>query len=155
MRLSKNFVLSEFLKSNVAKRLGIELNPSKDEIRNLQLLVNNVLQPLRNRIGSIRINSGYRNLAVNTAIGGSKTSQHMQGQAADICFIENGAKNNKKIFDTILKLDIEFDQMINEFDYSWIHISFNNKNNRKMLLEAYRNEKGKTAYRKVKQYKAI
>ena len=147
-------MLAEFLKSNVAKRLGIELNPSKDEIRNLQLLVNNVLQPLRNNLGSIRINSGYRNLAVNTAIGGSKTSQHMQGKAADICYMENGKKNNKKIFDAIIKLNIEFDQMINEFDYSWIHISFNNKNNRKVLLEAYNNN-GKTAYKRIKDYRVL
>ena len=123
MRLSKNFTLSEITRSNTALRKGIPNEPSKEHLRSLQLLIRDVLQPMRDELGPVRVTSGYRSPRLNRAIGGSKKSQHCKGQALDIQFWENGAMNNKKVYNWILKNKIEFDQMINEFDFSWIHIS--------------------------------
>tara|TARA_Y100001973_G_scaffold79836_1_gene117388 strand:- start:665 stop:1183 length:519 start_codon:yes stop_codon:yes gene_type:complete len=172
MLLSKNFTLKEFLKSNVAKRRGLELNPPKEHIRNMQMLCIKVLQPLRDYLGPIKINSGWRSLELNKALGGAYRekknkdgsitkiySQHCKGQAADLHFVDkNGKANNKMIFDAILKLGIEFDQMINEFDYRWIHISFvccKEGKNRNRLLEAYKDENNRTKYKRIKEYKSL
>ena len=84
MKLSKNFTLKEMTRSITAKRKGIENTPDEQQIENLTELCEKVLQPLRDKIGSIAITSGYRSEAVNTRIGGSPYSQHMLGQAADI-----------------------------------------------------------------------
>ena len=149
MVLSKNFSLNEFTKSVSAIRNGIDNSPSSEHIRNIQLLVKYVLQPLREALGSpIRITSGYRSEALNKAIKGSKKSQHCKGQAADLQFKVDGVMSNKMIWDKIIELDLPFDQMINEFDYSWIHISYNEEYNRKAMLEAYK-ESGKTKYKWV------
>tara|TARA_B100001093_G_scaffold244669_1_gene234273 strand:- start:206 stop:673 length:468 start_codon:yes stop_codon:yes gene_type:complete len=147
MRLSKNFVLREITRSNTAKRLGIENEPSKKDLQNLQILVTDLLQPIRSGVGVIRISSGYRSPQLNKAIGGSNKSQHSKGQAVDIQYWENGEMNNKVIYDYVIDNALDFDQMINEFDFSWIHISFNPKGNRREVLEAYKDEKGKTKYK--------
>ncbi len=147
MRLSKNFALSEITHSNTAKRLGIDNEPTKTHLQNMQNLVDNLLQPLRDAVGPIRISSGYRNPSLNRAIGGSRSSQHCKGQALDIQFWEMGQMNNKVIYEWILNSDIEFDQMINEFDFAWIHISLKDKGNRKQVLEAYKDEDGDTKYK--------
>ena len=84
MQLTKNFNLREFTKSNTAARKGIDNNPTAEHIHNLNDLCENILQPLRDSIDcSIRITSGYRSEALKTAIGGSKTSDHCFGRAAD------------------------------------------------------------------------
>ena len=147
MRLSKNFALSEITHSNTAKRLGIDNEPTEVHLQNMQHLVDNLLQPLRDSIGPIRISSGYRNPSLNRAIGGSRSSQHCKGQALDIQFWEMGQMNNKVIYDFILDSNMEFDQMINEFDFAWIHISLKDKGNRKQVLEAYKDEDGDTKYK--------
>ena len=147
MRLSKNFALSEITHSNTAKRLGIDNEPTETHLQNMQNLVDNLLQPLRDAVGPIRISSGYRNPSLNRAIGGSRSSQHCKGQALDIQFWEMGQMNNKVIYDFILDSNMEFDQMINEFDFAWIHISLKDKGNRKQVLEAYKDEDGDTKYR--------
>ena len=147
MKLSKNFALSEITHSNTAKRLGIENEPTETHLQNMQHLVDNLLQPLRDAIGPIRISSGYRNPSLNRAIGGSNSSQHCKGQALDIQFWSKGKMDNKVIYDWILQSGLEFDQMINEFDFAWIHISLKVKDNRKQVLEAYKNEDGDTKYR--------
>ena len=147
MRLSKNFTLSEITKSNTAKRLGIKNVPNQEHLNNMQILIRDLIQPMRDALGPIRISSGYRSPVLNRAIGGSTKSQHCKGQAVDIQFWEKGEMCNKKVYDWVLKEGIEFDQMINEFDYAWIHISFNSGKNRKQVLEAYKNDQGKTAYR--------
>jgi len=150
MKLSANFDLNEFRHSVSAVRAGIDNEPTKDHIRNIQLLVKFVLQPLREALGgSIKITSGYRSGALNKLIKGSKRSQHCKGQAADIQFRVDGVMKNKDIWDKILELKLPFDQMINEFDYCWIHISYNHERNREHLLEAYK-ESGKTKYRTPK-----
>ena len=148
MRLSKNFTLSEITKSNTAKRLGIDNAPNKEHLKNMQVLIRDLIQPMRDAIGPIRISSGYRSPVLNRAIGGSTKSQHCKGQALDLQFWEKGEMCNKKIYDWVLKEGIEFDQMINEFDYAWIHISLRpDGKNRKMVLEAYKDDDGDTAYR--------
>ena len=148
MRLSKNFVLSEITKSNTAKRLGIKNEPEKKHLENMQRLVTNLIQPMRDALGPIRISSGYRNPQLNRAIGGSTKSQHCKGQAVDIQFFKKGKMCNKEIYDWVIKEEIEFDQMINEFDYAWIHISLRPDNkNRRMILEAYKDNDGDTAYK--------
>ncbi len=147
MKLSKNFALSEITHSNTAKRLGIDNEPTEIHLQNMQHLIDDLLQPLRSSIGPIRISSGYRNPSLNRAIGGSVSSQHCKGEALDIQFWEMGEMNNKVIYDWILKSGLDFDQMINEFDFAWIHISLKAKDNRKQVLEAYKNKDGDTKYK--------
>lgn len=147
MKLSKNFVLSELTKSNTAKRLGIKNEPTKEHMDNLQVLIRDLIQPIRDGIGPIRISSGYRNPELNRAIGGSRKSQHCKGEALDLQFWEMGQMNNKAIYDWVLQSGIEFDQMINEFDFAWIHISLKGEDNRRQVLEAYKDEDGDTKYK--------
>jgi zinc D-Ala-D-Ala carboxypeptidase len=147
MRLSKNFVLSEITRSNTATRLGISNEPTKEHLENMQRLISNLVQPMRDELGPIRITSGYRSKELNRAIGGSTRSQHCKAQALDLQFWENGQMNNKKIYDWIINSHLEFDQMINEFDFAWIHLSLKEKGNRKEVLEAYKNNDGDTAYK--------
>ena len=147
MRLSKNFVLSEITRSNTAKRKGISNEPKKEHLENLQRLVTNLIQPMRDALGPIRVTSGYRSPKLNRSIGGSSKSQHCKGQALDLQFWKDGQMVNKEIYNWVLSNDIEFDQMINEFDFAWIHISLKDKENRKQILEAYHDEDGDTKYR--------
>jgi hypothetical protein len=147
MKLSKNFVLSELTKSNTAKRLGIKNEPTKEHMDNLQMLIRDLIQPIRDGIGPVRVSSGYRNPELNRAIGGSRKSQHCKGEALDLQFWEMGQMNNKAIYDWVLESGIEFDQMINEFDFAWIHISLKGEDNRRQVLEAYKDEDGDTKYK--------
>ena len=159
MKLSDNFYLSEFLKSNVATRRNISNDPNSEQIKQMQILCQNLLQPIRDDLGPLRINSGFRSMELNRAIGGAykivdgkykATSQHCKGQAADLKFVDSdGHVDNQQIWECVLNCGLEFDQMINEFDWTWIHISFNEGNNRKQLLEAYRGADGKTKYKRV------
>ena len=147
MRLSKNFVLSEITRSNTAKRLGIENEPTKAHLENLQRIVTNLLQPLRDELGPIRISSGYRSKELNRAIGGSSRSQHCKAEALDLQFWKDGQMYNKEIYDWVIDNAVEFDQMINEFDFAWIHISLKKSKNRREILEAYKDNDGDTKYR--------
>jgi 4-hydroxy-3-methylbut-2-en-1-yl diphosphate synthase IspG/GcpE len=150
MKLSKNFTLPEIIHSNTAKRLGINNAPNKEHLKNMQVLVRDLIQPIRDALGPIRISSGYRNPELNRAIGGSTKSQHCKGEALDLQYWSKGKMSNKEIYDWVVKSGIEFDQMINEFDYSWIHISLkSNGKNRKQILEAYKDSDGDTAYKIV------
>lgn len=159
MKLSKNFTLYEFLRSNVATRRNISNEATSEGIEQMKILCESLLQPIRDGLGPLRINSGWRSVELNKALGGAyrvvdgkykATSQHCKGQAADLKFVDSeGCVDNQQIWDFVLKSGLEFDQMINEFDWTWIHISFNKGKNRKQLLEAYRGADGKTKYRKV------
>ena len=121
--------------------------PTKEHLENMQRLISNLIQPLRDELGPIRISSGYRNPSLNRAIGGSRSSQHCKGEALDIQFWQMGKMMNILIYEWILDSGLEFDQMINEFDFAWIHISLKEKDNRKQVLEAYKNKDGDTAYK--------
>ena len=147
MILSKNFALKEFTESVTAIRNSVDNSPTPEHIRNIQLLVKFVLQPPREALSKpIKVTSGYRSESLNKLIGGSKRSQHCKGQASDIQFRVDGVMDNKIIWDKVIELGLPFDQMINEFEYSWIHISYNEEHNRKSLLEAYK-ENGRTKYK--------
>jgi hypothetical protein len=147
MKLSKNFALSEITHSNTAKRLGIDNEPTETHLQNMQHLVDNLIQPLRDAVGPIRVSSGYRNPELNRAIGGSRSSQHCKGEALDLQFWQNGKMMNELIYEWILDSGIEFDQMINEFDFAWIHISLKKKGSRNQVLEAFKDDEGDTKYR--------
>ena len=147
MKLSKNFALSEITHSNTAKRLGIDNEPTETHLQNMQHLVDNLIQPLRDAVGPIRVSSGYRNPELNRAIGGSRSSQHCKGDALDLQFWQNGKMMNELIYEWILDSGIEFDQMINEFDFAWIHISLKKKGSRNQVLEAFKDDEGDTKYR--------
>tara|TARA_R110001632_G_scaffold52475_1_gene130116 strand:- start:381 stop:851 length:471 start_codon:yes stop_codon:yes gene_type:complete len=147
MRLSKNFVLSEITRSNTAKRLGISNEPKKEHLKNLQRIITDIIQPMRDAIGPIRISSGYRSPSLNRAISGSNKSQHTKGQALDLQFWKEGKMCNKEVYDWVLENDVEFDQMINEFDFSWVHLSLKESKNRKQVLIAYKDEDNDTKYK--------
>ena len=147
MKLSQNFSLRELTASQTAERKGISNQPSDEHIENLKLLCVNVLQKIRDEFGVVSISSGYRSPALCEAIGSKSTSQHALGQAADFeCY----DVDNRELFDWIT-MNLEFDQAILEFytgeaDSGWIHVSFNEDNNRKETLRAYRNENNKVVY---------
>tara|TARA_R100000951_G_scaffold68425_1_gene57742 strand:+ start:90 stop:557 length:468 start_codon:yes stop_codon:yes gene_type:complete len=155
MRLSKNFVLSEMTRSNTAKRLGIKNEPTKEHLENMQRLVTFLIQPMRDALGPIRITSCYRSPSLNRAIGGSRKSQHCKAKAADVQFWKEGQMENKKIYDWVIDSGIEFDQMINEFDFSWIHISLKESKNRKQILIAYKDEDNDTKYKYAPEERAM
>ena len=134
-------------KSNTASRMGLKNHATPEVINNLQHLVQFVLQPLREKLGAIRITSGYRSPQLNRAIKGSRNSAHKRGEASDIIIVRDGKMDNKLIFDAVIELDLEFDQMIWEFGGKWIHISYVKNNNRKQILEAYKDDNNKTKYR--------
>ena len=126
MNLSKNFELTELIYSNAADSYNIENTPGRIELENLKKLCNEILQPIRDKFGkSIYVNSGYRNPKVNRLVGGSSSSQHTKGQAADITV--GSKEGNKKLFDMIVQMiedkEITVGQLIDEKDYKWIHIS--------------------------------
>jgi len=147
MRLSKNFTLSEITRSNTAKRKGIENSPTEKHLQNLQLLITNLIQPIRDELGPLRVTSGYRSPRLNRSIGGSNKSQHCRGEALDLQFWRDGKMVNKEVYDFVINSELAFDQMINEFDFSWIHISYKIKGNRNTILEAFKDADGDTAYR--------
>ena len=147
MKLSKNFTRAEIEHSNTAKRLGIKNEMSEEHLENMQRLIDKLIQPMRSSLGPIRISSGYRSPQLNQAIGGSTRSQHSKAQALDLQYWKKGKMDNEVIYKWVIKSDLEFDQMINEFDFSWIHISFVEGKNREQVLEAYKDDEGYTKYR--------
>tara|TARA_R100000231_G_scaffold66012_1_gene52995 strand:- start:520 stop:1017 length:498 start_codon:yes stop_codon:yes gene_type:complete len=165
MRISKNFTLAELTKSNTATRLGISNTPDKEGIHKLRLLAAELLQPLRNAVGPLRVTSGFRSESLNAAIGGSNKSQHTKCEAVDLQFVKRGRMDNMRIFNAIISQGLEFDQCILEFGGStahkdsdnpdWIHISWKIKDNRRQILVAYKDENNKTKYRAKKHYNTI
>jgi hypothetical protein len=149
MKLSAHLDLSEVIRSESAKRNGISNMPIALHIENFKLLAEKVFEPIRTHFGvPIHISSGYRSVELNKCIGGSLTSQHCQGEAIDIDMDgSTSGVTNKMVFDYI-KDNLEFDQLINEFDYSWVHVSYESTGKqRKQVLKAVR-VNGKTTYQK-------
>ena len=141
MKLSKDFILQEF----IATKTGLNNQLTSEALVNIEYLVKNLLQPLRNMYGKpIKINSGYRSAEVNKAVGGSKTSQHTKGEAVDIV-----AEDNKALFD-LIKNKFDFDQLIWEYGTdkqpAWVHVSIKKTGNRKQVMRAITNKLGKTLY---------
>ncbi|MDR3140621.1 MAG: DUF882 domain-containing protein [Tannerellaceae bacterium] len=131
MNLSKDFTLEEFVRSDTAKRLGIDNTPTELAVAYLILLCHFLLQPVRNHIGKpVRVTSGYRCPKLNAAVSGVSTSQHTEGKAADITVPGMPACD---LFDRIITMkEIEFDQII--LYKTFVHISFNLGKNRKQIL---------------------
>jgi uncharacterized protein YcbK (DUF882 family) len=149
-QLSKNFSLAEFTKSETATRKGLDNTPTPEVITNLQKLVDNIIQPIREAIGKpININSGYRAPEVNASVGGSKTSDHCKGQAADI---EINGMANGDLAQYIVD-NYKFTQVILEFytagvpDSGWVHVSYDPNNLKCEALTAVKQD-GKTVYLK-------
>jgi len=148
MQLSKNFSLRELTRSQTAIRKGIKNEPDQEQLMNLVALTVKILQPCREKFGSISINSGLRVLELNRAIGSGDKSQHTKGQASDF---EAYSVSNAQLADWIM-LNLSFDQLILEYPGKdprdgWVHCSYNRMENRKQVLTAIK-EKGKTAYKK-------
>lgn len=130
----KYFKIREFTRSDVAKRNNIDNTPSKQEEENIVLLVDNILDPLREAYGKpIVVTSGFRCDRLNNLVKGSKKSQHRTGEASDIRTLEDTKEENKKLFDLIIKLNLPFDQLINEYDYDWVHVSYSSRNRKQIL----------------------
>jgi hypothetical protein len=149
-KISEHLDLSEVIRSETAKRLGISNMPTPEHIENFKKLAENIFEPIRNNFRvPIHLSSGYRSVALNKAIKGSTTSQHSKGEAIDLDM--DGSSNgvtNKMVFDYILK-NLDFDQLIWEFGTSenpdWVHVSYNsNGTQRKQVLKAVKGVKGTT-----------
>lgn len=128
----KYFTIKELCKSSTAVQKKIDNTPNSEIVNNLEQLVEFILDPLREKYGKpIIVNSGYRCLALNIAVKGSKTSSHLKGLAADIT--AGSPKKNKILFDLIIQMDLPFDQVIDEKNFRWIHVSFSKKPRKQIL----------------------
>jgi len=152
MKISEHLDLVEVTRSETAKRKGISNMPTPEHLENFKKLAQNIFEPIRKHFGvPIHISSGYRSKSLNSAIGGSLTSQHCFGEAIDIDM--DGSTNgvtNKMVFDFI-KANLSFDQLIFEFGTKdapdWVHVSFESTGKqRKQILRATK-VGGKTVYK--------
>lgn len=144
MQLSTHFSLSEFTTSQAASRSGLRNIPNANEVENLRQLCINVLEPLRCEVGPIIVSSGFRSVEVNRAVGGSSSSQHVLGQAADIISPRIRPIDLTHI---IAQMRLPFDQLIEEFG-EWTHVSYGPRH-RQEILQA-RRVQGKVVYTKRK-----
>jgi hypothetical protein len=147
--ITKHISYKEGVYSTTALRRNIKNDPNEDQLKNMKLLGEKIFEPLREYVGGpIKINSFFRSADLNTAIGGSKTSQHCKGQAMDIDDTF-GYKTNAQMYDFI-KHNLDFDQMIWEFgdddNPNWVHVSYVSPDkNRQVCLKAYK-QNGRTKY---------
>ena len=150
MNLTRNFSLLELTKSDTAIRKGIDNEPNADQIDKLKLLCENILQPVRDHFGRVKVTSGFRSVALCEAIGSSANSQHAKAEAADF---ECPGVDNAELADWIHK-NLSYDQLILEFytpgepNSGWIHCSWISDQPRASYLHAYKSN-GKTKYKPV------
>jgi len=150
MILSRNFSLQELTKSDTAIRKGIDNNPNADQIEKLKRLCENVLQPVRDQFGRVKVTSGFRTPELCLAIGSSVNSQHAKAEAADF---EVLGVDNAEVADWVYK-NLQTDQLILEYytpgepNSGWIHASWVEFNPRAQYLRAYREDK-KTKYKPI------
>ena len=150
MELSRNFTLQELIKSDTAIRLDINNNPNSGQIEKLKALCENILQPVRDHFGRVKVTSGFRSEQLCLKIGSSVNSQHAKAEAADF---ECMGTDNAELADWIYA-NLEFDQLILEFytpgepNSGWIHASYIPFNPRHQYLRAYREDK-KTKYKPI------
>ncbi len=151
--ISEHITYREGVYSTTALRLGLNNDPTKAHLTNMELLAEKVFEPLRKHVnGPIKINSFYRGPELNKAIGGSSKSQHCEGRAMDIDD-DFGYMSNADMFEYI-KNNLSFDQMIWEFGNSdnpnWVHVSYVNEDaNRNRCLLAYKDENNRTKYKTI------
>ena len=132
-QISKHISLNEAIESPTALRMGIKNVPNELELESMKYVAENLFEHIRKWYKKpIKINSFFRCAALNKAVKGSASSQHVKGEAIDI---SAGNKiENKKIFDYIVSSGLDFDQCINEYDFTWVHISLKKSGNRKQVL---------------------
>ena len=151
-KISKHITYAEAIHSNTAKRKGIDNTPSPTHVETMKETANKIFEPLREFVsGPIKVTSMFRSAALNEAIGGAKSSQHMKGQALDLDDVY-GYKTNAEMYQWI-KENLNFDQLIWEFgtdtNPNWIHVSYvSDEDNRNRCLKAYK-ENGKTKYKVI------
>jgi hypothetical protein len=148
-QITTNFSLREMIHSDIAVRYGIQNVPNGKHLDALIALCENVLQPLRDKLGvPVRVSSGFRCRALNShkEVGGAPNSQHLRGEAADI---HAKGYTPQQLFDFILASGIVFDQVIQEFD-SWVHISYTTRRkNRQSAVIATRRKNGSAKYTRL------
>ena len=150
MNLTRNFTLSELIKSDTAIRKGINNNPNAEQIEKLKALCENILQPVRDHFGRVKVTSGFRSVELCLAIGSSERSQHAKAEAADF---ECPGVDNAELADWIHK-NLTYDQLILEFytpsepNSGWIHCSWISDQPRASYLHAFKSE-GRTKYKPV------
>ena len=154
-QLTEHFTLEEMIVSPTAKRLGLSNQPTPEHIENMRYCCEKILEPVRAKFGPVTINSSYRAPRVNQAVGGSKTSQHVNGQAIDF---EVKGVDNKTVADWVAD-NLEFDQVILEFytkgdkNSGWVHASIKKEGgNRRQRLIATKSKAGGTTYTPVKDF---
>lgn len=133
--MSRYFDLWEMTRSSTAGRKRIDNTPSHDDLMRLHYLMEKCLDPIREAWGKpIAVNSGYRSRHLNVVVGGAPSSQHLTGEAADIT--TGSVAGNALLFQLIQHIGVDFDQLIDESNYRWLHIScrYNGKDNRKQVL---------------------
>ena len=151
MNLTRNFTLQELIKSDTAIRKGIDNNPNADQIEKLKKLCENVLQPVRDQFGRVKVTSGYRSPELCVAIGSSINSQHAKAEACDFEVI---GVDNAEVADWVYK-NCQTDQLILEFytpgepQSGWIHASWVEFQPRAQYLRAYRDENKKIQYKPI------
>ena len=130
----RHFTIKELVRSDTARRLGIDNTPPACAVAALNALVDHVLDPLRDAWGGpIRVNSGYRCPKLNKAVGGTPTSQHQRGEAADITV--GSRSGNRRLLALIKLLDLPIDQCIDEKNCRWIHVSHRAGRNRRLYMK--------------------
>ena len=150
MELTRNFSLLELTKSDTAIRKGINNNPNAEQIEKLKALCENILQPVRDHFGRVKVTSGFRSVELCTAIGSSANSQHAKAEAADF---ECVGVDNAELADWIHR-ELPYEQLILEFytpgepNSGWIHCSYTEGMPRKQFLHAFRKD-GRTQYKPI------
>ena len=150
MELTRNFSLLALTKSDTAIRKGINNNPNAEQIEKLKALCENILQPVRDHFGRVKVTSGFRSVELCTAIGSSANSQHAKAEAADF---ECVGVDNAELADWIHR-ELPYDQLILEFytpgepNSGWIHCSYTEGMPRKQFLHAFRKD-GRTQYKPI------
>jgi hypothetical protein len=151
MKISTHLSLSEVTRSETAKRRGISNTPTAEHLENFKKLAENIFEPIREHFKvPIYVSSGYRSKELNSAIGGSLSSQHCQGEAIDIDMDGSSSGVTNADVYNFIKDNLEFDQLIWEFgtdkNPDWVHVSYESKGKqRKQKLKAVRTN-GKTSY---------
>ncbi len=131
--MAKYFSLDELIRSSTAVARGINNTPSAEAVERLEVLAQRLLDPVRELWGApLGVNSGYRCAELNEAVGGAPSSQHLAGEAADIT--AGSREGNRRLFGLIAGSGLEFDQLIDERGYLWLHVSFREANNRQKIL---------------------
>lgn len=131
--MGKYFTVEELIKSSSADMRRINNTPNAEQRKNLEFLIENVLDPLRGAYEKpIIVSSGYRCVDLNRAVGGAKTSDHLRGMAADI--YGKNREENEAIFNIAIKLNLPFRQLIDEKSFQWVHIAYNKDDIKRQVL---------------------